>query len=124
MKILYVQPQIIEPLQTIEPTQNDKDQINLPWQTNRRVRFNPEVQRKYIDPEPKYLTYIQVIGESFGENDDFEDLQFLESLYWKAVSANNNRRIYANFRRKKIMEAEIDLKMWRMKNLTGTYFAK
>ncbi|CAG8774864.1 5268_t:CDS:2, partial [Cetraspora pellucida] len=113
-----VQQQLIESPHTIEPLHNIANQDQITWQTNRRVRFNPEIQVKYIDREPKYLMHIKVIGESFGENDDFKVSQFLESLYWKAVQLRANRKAHENIRQKKIIEAEIDLKVWRKKNLT------
>ncbi|CAG8685218.1 1102_t:CDS:2, partial [Dentiscutata heterogama] len=106
-----VQPQIIEP--TSDAAIRNQNQITLPLQTDRRVRFNPKVQRKYIDREPESLMYIQVVGDSFGINDDFEDMQFLENLYWKRVQLRANRGTYTNRRRQKIEEAEIDIKVWR-----------
>ncbi|CAG8579032.1 14913_t:CDS:2 [Cetraspora pellucida] len=109
------------------------DQIALPQKTHRhvkfnpevqiryiepnyRVRFNPVVQVKYVDPEPNNLAYIKVIGDSFGENDDLKVLQFLENLYWKAIRFEDSRIVYSKIRQKKIKEAEFDLEAWRMKN--------
>ncbi|CAG8734690.1 10123_t:CDS:2 [Cetraspora pellucida] len=115
-----VQQQLIESSHTIELVQNIANQDQITWQTNRRVRFNPEIKVKYIDSEPKCLMHIKVVGDSFSENDDFKVLQFLESLYWKAVQLRANRKAHEKIRQKKIIEAEIDLRVWRRKNLIGT----
>ncbi|CAG8614289.1 15068_t:CDS:2 [Cetraspora pellucida] len=112
------------------------DQITLPQKTHRhvkfnpevqiryiepnyRVRFNPVVQVKYVDPEPNNLAHIKVIGDSFGKNDDFKVLQFLENLYWKAIHSEDSRIVYSKIRQKKIKEAQFDLKAWRMENQGG-----